>query len=53
MKTKVGTQGDIAVISRPKLLSTGSIVFWMTDHLGLPGTEGFPWMWDVFKPGMS
>ena len=53
MKTKVRTQGDIAVISRPKLLSTGSIVFWMTDHLGLPGTEGFPWMWDVFKPGMS
>ena len=25
----------------------------MTNHLGLPGTEGFPWMWDVLKPGMS
>ena len=53
MKIKVRTQGDIAISSRLKLLSTGSVVFWMTNHPGLPGIEGFPWMWDVLKPGMS
>lgn len=41
MKTKVRTQGDIAVISRPKLLSTGSIIF-LDDW-----SSWFAWDWGV------